>query len=96
MIPKGALAALHPGLVRAGSVFRKRLTLPDQAQVNATEATGACCALEAPFHAHQPRTQAKTRGATIDASDSMMNFGVESASFPQVIFSLGTAPEYEP
>jgi hypothetical protein len=39
---------------------------------------------------------AKTRGATIVASDSIMNFGVFIPSFPQVIFSLGTAPEYEP
>jgi hypothetical protein len=35
-------------------------------------------------------------GATIVASDSMMNFGVEAESLPQVIFSFGTAPEYEP
>ena len=34
--------------------------------------------------------------ATIEASDSMMNFGVDASSFPHVIFSLGTAPEYEP
>lgn len=32
----------------------------------------------------------------MDASDSTMNFGVEASSLPQVIFSLGTAPEYEP
>ena len=35
-------------------------------------------------------------GAQIVASDSTMNFGVVSASFPHVIFSFGTAPEYEP
>jgi len=29
----------------------------------------------------------------MDASDSMMKRGVSSASLPQVIFSLGTAPE---
>ena len=34
-----------------------------------------------------------TSGATIDASLSMMNLGVSTASLPQVIFSLGTAPE---
>ena len=45
---------------------------------------------------HQPRTLAKMSGATIVASDSMMNFGVSIFSFPQVIFSLGTAPEYDP
>ena len=28
--------------------------------------------------------------------DSMMNFGVSTPSLPQVIFSFGTAPEYEP
>jgi len=35
-------------------------------------------------------------GATIDASDSMMWLGVSTPSFPHVIFSLGTAPEYDP
>ena len=45
---------------------------------------------------HQPRTYANTSGATIDASLSMMNFGVVSPSLPHVIFSFGTAPEYDP
>ena len=35
-------------------------------------------------------------GATMVASDSIINFGVSKPSFPQVIFSLGTAPLYEP
>ena len=43
--------------------------------------------------AYSPSTQAKRRGATIVASLSMMNLGVSAASLPQVIFSLGTAPE---
>ena len=30
------------------------------------------------------------------ASLSTMNFGVFSPSFPQVIYSLGTAPLYDP
>jgi hypothetical protein len=30
------------------------------------------------------------------ASDSIMYFGVSTPSLPQVIFSFGTAPEYEP
>ena len=45
---------------------------------------------------HQPKTFAKTSGATIVASDSMTNRGVSTLSFPHVIFSFGTAPEYEP
>ena len=45
---------------------------------------------------HQPRILAKMRGVTIVASDSMMNFGVSTLSFPHVIFSFGTAPEYDP
>jgi hypothetical protein len=45
---------------------------------------------------HQPKTFAKTNGATIVASDSMTNRGVSTFSFPHVIFSFGTAPEYEP
>ena len=39
---------------------------------------------------------AKIKGATMVASDSMMNLGVFMPSLPQVIFSLGTAPEYDP
>src|SRR4029077_15758379 len=42
---------------------------------------------------YQPRIQAKIRGATIVASDSIIYFGVSRESLPQVIFSLGTAPE---
>ena len=53
-------------------------------------------AIAAPAIDHQPRTFAKISGATIVASDSMMNRGVSALSFPHVIFSLGTAPEYEP
>ena len=40
--------------------------------------------------------QAKINGATMVASDSTMNFGVLISNFPHVIFSFGTAPEYEP
>ena len=36
---------------------------------------------------------AKISGATIVASDSMTNFGVSIPNLPQVIFSLGIAPE---
>ena len=93
MVAKGALAALYPGLVRPGRFSGSASHCRIKPQVDATEASSAC---RARLRAHHPSTQAKTRGATIDASDSMMNFGVESASFPQVIFSLGTAPEYEP
>ena len=45
---------------------------------------------------YQPRIFANMSGAQIVASDSMMNFGVSSASLPHVIFSFGTAPEYDP
>ena len=45
---------------------------------------------------YQLSTRAKISGATMVASDSMMNFGVSTPSLPQVIFSFGTAPEYEP
>jgi len=40
-----------------------------------------------------PKTQLKISGATMVASLSMMYLGVDAASLPQVIFSLGTAPE---
>lgn len=46
--------------------------------------------------AYPARTYAKIRGATIVASLSMMNFFESGRIFPQVIFSLGTAPLYEP
>lgn len=36
------------------------------------------------------------RGATIVASLSTMKRGVSTLSLPHVIFSLGTAPEYDP
>ena len=39
---------------------------------------------------------ANTKGATIVASDSIIYFGVSIPNLPQVIFSFGTAPEYEP
>ena len=42
---------------------------------------------------YQPRTEAKISGATIVASDSIRNIGVSSSSLPQVIFSVGNAPE---
>ena len=42
---------------------------------------------------YQPRTAAKMSGATMEASDSIMNFGVSMLNFSQVIFSFGTAPE---
>ena len=32
-------------------------------------------------------------GATMDASELIMNRGVPASSLPQVIFSFGTAPE---
>ena len=42
---------------------------------------------------YQPSIYAKIRGATMVASLSTINFGVSILSLPQVIFSLGTAPE---
>jgi hypothetical protein len=45
---------------------------------------------------HQLSTYANSSGATMVASDSITNFGVSIASFSQVIFSFGDAPEYDP
>jgi hypothetical protein len=42
---------------------------------------------------HQSSRYAKISGATIVASDSITNIGVVMSSLPQVIFSVGTAPE---
>ena len=47
----------------------------------------------APSDLYQPNRYANTSGATIVASDSIMNLGVSTPILPQVIFSLGTAPE---
>jgi hypothetical protein len=44
----------------------------------------------------RPSIIANINGATIDASLSMMYLGVSIPSFPHVIFSFGTAPEYDP
>ena len=52
--------------------------------------------LHVPAPPYQPSTHEKINGTTIVASDSMMNFGVSKESLPQVIFSFGTAPEYDP
>ena len=43
-----------------------------------------------------PRIYANISGATIVAWLSTMYEGVVTESLPQVIFSFGTAPEYEP
>ncbi len=45
---------------------------------------------------HHPSTHANISGATIVASLSTIYLGVFISSFPHVIFSLGTAPEYDP
>jgi len=45
---------------------------------------------------YHSNTFANTRGATMLASDSITKDGVSGLSLPQVIFSFGTAPEYEP
>lgn len=47
------------------------------------------------FYYH-PNSHANIKGATIVASLSTINLGVSISSLPHVIFSLGTAPEYEP
>lgn len=48
------------------------------------------------YMAYWSKIMAKIKGTTMVASDSMMNLGVFMPSLPQVIFSLGTAPEYDP
>jgi hypothetical protein len=45
---------------------------------------------------YQPSSHPNISGATILASLSTINFGVSMPSFPQVIFSFGTAPLYDP
>ena len=45
---------------------------------------------------YAPNIQEKINGATIVASLSTINLRVSASNLPQVIFSLDTAPEYEP
>src|SRR6478609_5435089 len=45
---------------------------------------------------HRSSRYAATNGKTMVASDSMMKRGVSTSSLPQVIFSPGGAPLYEP
>src|ERR1700722_3900660 len=48
------------------------------------------------WYYYHPNTHAKINGATMVASLSTINFGVWISSLPHVIFSFGTAPEYDP
>ncbi len=48
------------------------------------------------YQNYQPSIQANISGTTMVASLSTIYFGVCISSLPQVIFSFGTAPEYEP
>src|SRR5690606_16018279 len=85
-----------PQAALAHGRFRRECLVSKQAQRDGRQpipwrSDPAAAALPAP--PYQPSTYAKIRGATIVASDSIMNFGVSTSSLPQVIFSLGTAPE---
>jgi hypothetical protein len=48
------------------------------------------------FKAQRSSRQAAISGNTMVASDSIMNRGVSGVSLPQLIFSFGGAPLYEP
>ncbi len=65
------------------------------ASIRHRTATGASETVPARFF-YQSSSDAKISGATIVASDSIRNMGVFSSSLPQVIFSVGNAPLYEP
>ena len=45
------------------------------------------------FKIYHPSIYANISGATMVASDSIINLGVSGDNLPQVIFSFGTAPE---
>ncbi len=74
-------------------------SIPDPASADCIKKASDSCeqtrivTMQSTYHF---RIYAKISGATIDASDSTMNFGVSAPSLPHVIFSFGTAPEYEP
>jgi hypothetical protein len=87
-MPRGVKQVCEP-LARAVCVYQPRTF----AKIPPSLAAATYGAAGNPY---QPRTLAKTSGATMVASDSIMYFGVSTLSLPQVIFSLGTAPEYDP
>jgi hypothetical protein len=83
---------------RAGGVFYapggSYGTTPERPAASLHAENGATCS-DARVD-YSPSTYANINGATIEASELIMNFGASRSSFHQVIFSLGTAPEYEP
>ena len=96
------LEALPPG---AGDVWPNDETASAVAETNTVtirEVFIGRILLDAPrerqarVRVYQPRTFANTSGATMVASDSIINRGVVERSLPHVIFSFGTAPEYDP
>ena len=87
----GSVAPLTGGIFRLGAFVAFSLVVtPDRTRYPLRVTRYS------PLLRHHPRTQAKISGATMVASDSITNFGDSSDNLPQVIFSFGTAPEYDP
>lgn len=82
----GMLSGLLVGTRDGGIVGQALRKLRAHAQGALQEVRPAGCC-------HHPSKYAKISGATMVASLSTINFGVSVPSLPQVIFSLGTAPE---
>ncbi len=93
MVVEALLLQSRLRLPRAGSLRATRISTLYFKPVARKYKLSKCIAGRSFYH---PKTQAKIKGATMVASDSIMNFGVSKESLPQVIFSFGTAPEYDP
>ena len=95
--PLGHEGERHPVLsVRHAGDHKGRHANPKREMVSQQGHAQAYRSTMAGASAYQPSTFAKINGATMVASDSMTYFGVAAPSLPHVIFSFGTAPEYEP
>ena len=86
MLIRSARHSPYPAAVTGGSAPSLSLTVPPEERSHRAVGVGV----------YESSTSANMSGATIDALLSMMYFGVSTPSLPHVIFSFGTAPEYDP
>ena len=82
------MSVLNASACDPGSVTNCMVSSPGQAQQMLIEIM-----LPGSKKNYHPNMYAKIKGTTIVASLSTIYFGVLISSFPQVIFSFGTAPE---
>ena len=93
--PRGYVVDMGDAGSTTGSRQRRRGVhgSPSDIKISLSEGSRARRGPAVSGDGYQPRMSPNISGATMVASDSMMNFGVSADSLPQVIFSFGTAPE---